>query len=66
MSSDEKGENMRRQISQGSQLSAHSLNEADNSVYVGEENQDEEEDADDEVDLDKTKEGLWSLLTGQY
>ena len=38
------------------------MNEADNHV----EQDEEDEDIDDEVDIEKTKEGLWSLLTGQY
>lgn len=53
-------------------MSPHSLNEADNTVYNDPElgqrvpGEEEDEDGEEEVDLDKTKEGLWSLLTGQY
>ena len=28
--------------------------------------EDEEEEIDEDVDIEKTKEGLWTLLTGQY
>ena len=31
-----------------------------------EEVEDMDGDADDELDIEKTKEGLWTLLTGQY
>ena len=36
--------------------------------YGGEEGAEEDidGDADDELDIEKTKEGLWTLLTGQY
>lgn len=43
-----------------------SISEADNQDVPSDRDGDDEEDDDDEIDIEKTKEGLWSLLTGQY
>lgn len=43
------------------------MNEADNrGLGDSQAFQSSDQESDDEVDIEKTKEGLWTLLTGQY
>ena len=56
-----------RQSSSNSFASANSVNEADNrGLGDAQAFQSSDQESDDEVDIEKTKEGLWTLLTGQY